>query len=141
MINFILILLGSLAGCYLIATAIQAALIWFSHNPAFWIGCLIGVIISVIGFIKLRKRDKDYYEETRYLPQVAKNHTPKTTQHIEQLQEQSDSADLHSALIRLGYSRIEITEAIKVISKEKPRASLEEKIVEACTFLSDDKAA
>lgn len=143
MINFILILLGSLAGCYLIAILIQTALIWFSHNPMFWIGCLIGVIISVIGFIKLRRHDKDYYEQTRYLPQVVKNHASKTTQHIEHpltqpliTQAESDNNDLYSALIGLGYSRIEAREVIAIVNKEQSDTSLEEKIVMAIGLLS-----
>ncbi len=141
MINFIILLLGSLAGCYLIAVAIQTALKWFANNPAFLVGCLIGAIITAFCFIKFRRR-KYSWARHYHAPEQELTEQKASTETVARPiapQVKSDNDDLKSALIGLGYSRIEAKEASEFIDKEKPKASLEEKIVDACNFLSADK--
>ncbi len=138
MANFILILLGSLALCWAIAMLIQASLQWLAHNPLFLVGLLIGAIITAFCFIKFRRRKYSWARHYHApIQEPSKEDVKPIVQHIAP-QSESDNDDLYSALTRLGYSRIETKEAIEIISKEKPKASLEEKVRAGIEILSQN---
>jgi len=156
MANFILILGMSIGVAGLIALGLSAFIKWVTDNPIIIVGIAIGAIIATIATLKIKAAQdnelvRKYQQRQHEVPPLSRSkHNAVESVELEDEDEsddedkpeetESNNDDFYYALTGspLRYTKGEAKEAMGVINRDNPTASLEDKIKAAITYLSGD---